>query len=182
MPSVVRKAKRDTDQTSESECDSGKENQRHSRILSHPKGSAGKKLSKDTKPKQSDWWSNLYTFIFIYVHFVSNWFSSAYWIWTSVSQTLLITVYWICIWIIMFTPAQILWEAVQNIYLLDSLLRTKEVGGASTLIRFRIIEKLYTLDKGFAVVQLSGHFINCPCSSLLKLLVHKNDYTVTGFT
>ncbi|KAK9979303.1 hypothetical protein ABG768_012739 [Culter alburnus] len=54
VASMVRKAKRDTDQTSESECDSGKENQRHSRILSHPRGSAGKKLSKDTKPKQSD--------------------------------------------------------------------------------------------------------------------------------
>ncbi|XP_077086567.1 leucine-rich repeat and coiled-coil domain-containing protein 1 [Siphateles boraxobius] len=54
VPSVVHKAKRDTDQTSESECDSGKENQRHSRILSHPRGSAGKKLSKDTKPKQSE--------------------------------------------------------------------------------------------------------------------------------
>uniref|UniRef100_A0A671L361 Leucine-rich repeat and coiled-coil domain-containing protein 1 n=1 Tax=Sinocyclocheilus anshuiensis TaxID=1608454 RepID=A0A671L361_9TELE len=54
VPSVIHKAKRDTDQTSESECDSGKENQRHSRILSHPRGSAGKKLTKDTKPKQSD--------------------------------------------------------------------------------------------------------------------------------
>lgn len=54
QPSVMRKAKRDTDQTSESECDSGKENQRHSRVLFHPRGSAGKKLSKDTKPKQSD--------------------------------------------------------------------------------------------------------------------------------
>ncbi|KAK2900884.1 hypothetical protein Q8A67_008999 [Cirrhinus molitorella] len=50
-PSVVRKAKRDTDQTSESECDSGKENQRHSRIMAHPRGSAGKKLTKDTTPK-----------------------------------------------------------------------------------------------------------------------------------
>ncbi|XDV27438.1 hypothetical protein PO909_030970 [Leuciscus waleckii] len=54
VPSVVHKAKRDTDQTSESECDSGKENQRHSRILSHPRGTAGKKLSQDTKPKQSE--------------------------------------------------------------------------------------------------------------------------------
>uniref|UniRef100_A0A672PZJ8 Leucine rich repeat and coiled-coil centrosomal protein 1 n=1 Tax=Sinocyclocheilus grahami TaxID=75366 RepID=A0A672PZJ8_SINGR len=54
VPSVIHKAKRDTDPTSESECDSGKENQRHSRILSHLRGSAGKKLTKDTKPKQSD--------------------------------------------------------------------------------------------------------------------------------
>ncbi|XP_058608321.1 leucine-rich repeat and coiled-coil domain-containing protein 1 [Onychostoma macrolepis] len=54
VPSVIHKAKRDTDRTSESECDSGKENQRHSRVLSHPRGSAGKKLTKDTKPKQSD--------------------------------------------------------------------------------------------------------------------------------
>ncbi|KAG1969766.1 leucine-rich repeat and coiled-coil domain-containing protein 1 [Pimephales promelas] len=53
VPSVVHKAKRDTDQTSESECDSGKENQRHFRILSHPRGSAGKKLSKDTKQSES---------------------------------------------------------------------------------------------------------------------------------
>uniref|UniRef100_A0A671LX62 Leucine-rich repeat and coiled-coil domain-containing protein 1 n=1 Tax=Sinocyclocheilus anshuiensis TaxID=1608454 RepID=A0A671LX62_9TELE len=37
VPSVVHKAKRDTDQTSESEFDSGKENQRQSRILSHPR-------------------------------------------------------------------------------------------------------------------------------------------------
>ncbi|XP_052405306.1 leucine-rich repeat and coiled-coil domain-containing protein 1 [Carassius gibelio] len=51
---VIHKAKRDTDQTSESECDSGKENQQLSRVLSHPRGSAGKKLTKDTKPKQSD--------------------------------------------------------------------------------------------------------------------------------
>ncbi|XP_073705761.1 leucine-rich repeat and coiled-coil domain-containing protein 1 [Garra rufa] len=57
-PFVVRKAKRDTDQTSESECDSGKENQRHSRILAHPRGSAGKKLTKDTKAKQSDCLTN----------------------------------------------------------------------------------------------------------------------------
>uniref|UniRef100_A0A672N9J1 Leucine-rich repeat and coiled-coil domain-containing protein 1 n=1 Tax=Sinocyclocheilus grahami TaxID=75366 RepID=A0A672N9J1_SINGR len=54
VPSVVHKAKRDTDQTSESEFDSGKENQRQSRILSHPRGSAGKRLAKDTKPKQSE--------------------------------------------------------------------------------------------------------------------------------
>ncbi|XP_050979845.1 leucine-rich repeat and coiled-coil domain-containing protein 1 isoform X2 [Labeo rohita] len=54
VPSVVHKAKRDTDQTSESECDSGKENQRHAKILAHPRGSAGKKLTKDTKTKQSD--------------------------------------------------------------------------------------------------------------------------------
>uniref|UniRef100_A0A9J7ZJC6 Uncharacterized protein n=1 Tax=Cyprinus carpio carpio TaxID=630221 RepID=A0A9J7ZJC6_CYPCA len=55
VPSVVRKAKRDTDQTSESECDRGKENQQQSRILSHSRRSAGKKkLTKDTKPKQSD--------------------------------------------------------------------------------------------------------------------------------
>uniref|UniRef100_A0A673L4T5 Leucine-rich repeat and coiled-coil domain-containing protein 1 n=1 Tax=Sinocyclocheilus rhinocerous TaxID=307959 RepID=A0A673L4T5_9TELE len=54
VPSVVHKAKRDTDQTSESEFDSGKENQRQSRILSHPRGSAGKRLTKDTKPKQSE--------------------------------------------------------------------------------------------------------------------------------
>ncbi|KAI4872481.1 hypothetical protein NFI96_017472 [Prochilodus magdalenae] len=51
--SVVRKAKKDTDLTSESECDSGKENQRRSRIPC-PKGTTGKKLVKDTKGKQSD--------------------------------------------------------------------------------------------------------------------------------
>ncbi|XP_036453284.1 leucine-rich repeat and coiled-coil domain-containing protein 1 isoform X2 [Colossoma macropomum] len=51
--SVVRKAKRDTDQTSESECDSGKENQRCSRIPC-PRGTSGKKLVKDTKGKRPD--------------------------------------------------------------------------------------------------------------------------------
>ncbi|XP_051555868.1 leucine-rich repeat and coiled-coil domain-containing protein 1 isoform X2 [Myxocyprinus asiaticus] len=54
LPSVVRKAKRDIDQTSESECDSGKESQQRSRIPTYPRGAAGKKMTKDTKPKQSD--------------------------------------------------------------------------------------------------------------------------------
>ncbi|KAA0719312.1 Leucine-rich repeat and coiled-coil domain-containing protein 1 [Triplophysa tibetana] len=54
LPSAVRKAKRDTDQTSESECDSAKENQRNSRIPVHPKGSAAKKPTKDNRPKQTD--------------------------------------------------------------------------------------------------------------------------------
>ncbi|KAL7876298.1 hypothetical protein AOLI_G00112610 [Acnodon oligacanthus] len=51
--SVVRKAKRDTDQTSESECDSGKEDQRRSRIPC-PRGTSGKKLVKNTKGRRSD--------------------------------------------------------------------------------------------------------------------------------
>ncbi|XP_072544246.1 leucine-rich repeat and coiled-coil domain-containing protein 1 isoform X2 [Salminus brasiliensis] len=51
--SVVRKAKRDTDQTSESECDNAKENQRHSRIPC-PKRTTGQKLLKDAKSKRSD--------------------------------------------------------------------------------------------------------------------------------
>ncbi|XP_051990262.1 leucine-rich repeat and coiled-coil domain-containing protein 1 isoform X2 [Xyrauchen texanus] len=54
LPSVVRKAKRDIDQTSESECDSVKESQQRSRIPTYPRGAAGKKMTKDTKPKQSD--------------------------------------------------------------------------------------------------------------------------------
>ncbi|XP_065132585.1 leucine-rich repeat and coiled-coil domain-containing protein 1 [Paramisgurnus dabryanus] len=53
LPSAVRKAKKDTDQTSESECDSTKENQRHSRIPARPKGSAAKKITKDIRPKSA---------------------------------------------------------------------------------------------------------------------------------
>ncbi|XP_066537463.1 leucine-rich repeat and coiled-coil domain-containing protein 1 [Hoplias malabaricus] len=51
--SVVRKAKRDTDQTSESECDSGKENQQRSRIPC-PRGNTRNKLVKQAKGKRSD--------------------------------------------------------------------------------------------------------------------------------
>uniref|UniRef100_A0A8B9GRR7 Leucine-rich repeat and coiled-coil domain-containing protein 1 n=1 Tax=Astyanax mexicanus TaxID=7994 RepID=A0A8B9GRR7_ASTMX len=51
--SVVQKAKRDTDQTSESECDSAKENRRLSRIPC-PRKTAGQKLVKEAKSKRSD--------------------------------------------------------------------------------------------------------------------------------
>lgn len=47
---TVRKAKRDTDRTSESDCDSGKENRRRSRI---PKSRA---KPKDVKGRRSDRW------------------------------------------------------------------------------------------------------------------------------
>ncbi|MBN3318467.1 LRCC1 protein, partial [Atractosteus spatula] len=59
-PSVVRKAKRDIDYTSESECDSAKENNkkgsRRSRIPKYRSSNkaTGKRLTKDTSGKRSD--------------------------------------------------------------------------------------------------------------------------------
>ncbi|XP_071347837.1 leucine-rich repeat and coiled-coil domain-containing protein 1 isoform X2 [Trachinotus anak] len=50
---TLRKAKRDTDRTSESECDSGKENKRRSRIPKYRK-SISRMTSKDTKGRRSD--------------------------------------------------------------------------------------------------------------------------------
>ncbi|XP_076828286.1 leucine-rich repeat and coiled-coil domain-containing protein 1 [Brachyhypopomus gauderio] len=53
VQSAVRKAKRDTDQTSESECDSTKENRVRSRIPC-PRGPRGKQVVKHGKLKGSD--------------------------------------------------------------------------------------------------------------------------------
>uniref|UniRef100_A0A4W4DPS3 Leucine-rich repeat and coiled-coil domain-containing protein 1 n=2 Tax=Electrophorus electricus TaxID=8005 RepID=A0A4W4DPS3_ELEEL len=53
VQTVVRKAKRDTDQTSESECDSAKENRVHSGIPC-PRSTMGKKVVKHPKHKGSD--------------------------------------------------------------------------------------------------------------------------------
>ncbi|XP_003975450.2 leucine-rich repeat and coiled-coil domain-containing protein 1 isoform X2 [Takifugu rubripes] len=49
-----RRAKRDTDRTSESECDSGKENRRRSRIHKHPNSISSKVSLKETKDRRSD--------------------------------------------------------------------------------------------------------------------------------
>lgn len=49
---MVRIPRRDTDRTSESECDSGKENQRHSRIPKHRNSTATK--TKESKGRRSD--------------------------------------------------------------------------------------------------------------------------------
>nr|XP_020490923.1 leucine-rich repeat and coiled-coil domain-containing protein 1 [Labrus bergylta] len=51
---TVRKAKRDTDRTSESECDSGKENRRRTRIPKHHSNVKSKTNSKETKSCRSD--------------------------------------------------------------------------------------------------------------------------------
>ncbi|XP_037644591.1 leucine-rich repeat and coiled-coil domain-containing protein 1 isoform X2 [Sebastes umbrosus] len=51
---TVRKAKRDIDRTSESECDSGKENRRRSRIPKHRNSITSRKTSKETKARRSD--------------------------------------------------------------------------------------------------------------------------------
>ncbi|XP_035491230.2 leucine-rich repeat and coiled-coil domain-containing protein 1 isoform X1 [Scophthalmus maximus] len=55
-PSAVtlRKAKRDTDRTSESECDSGKENRRCSRIPKHRNNIERRMTSKETRHRRSD--------------------------------------------------------------------------------------------------------------------------------
>ncbi|XP_053739191.1 leucine-rich repeat and coiled-coil domain-containing protein 1 isoform X2 [Synchiropus splendidus] len=50
----VRKAKRDTDQTSESDCDSVKENSRHSRIAKRPNPSKATKKINQGKGSESD--------------------------------------------------------------------------------------------------------------------------------
>ncbi|KAM8838456.1 leucine-rich repeat and coiled-coil domain-containing protein 1 isoform 2-T2 [Synchiropus picturatus] len=50
----VRKAKRDTDQTSESDCDSVKENSRHSRIAKRPNPSKATKKINQGKRSESD--------------------------------------------------------------------------------------------------------------------------------
>nr|XP_046265240.1 leucine-rich repeat and coiled-coil domain-containing protein 1 [Scatophagus argus] len=51
---TVRKAKRDTDRTSESECDSGKENRRRTRIPKHGNRITSRMTPKDTKGRRSD--------------------------------------------------------------------------------------------------------------------------------
>nr|XP_040027527.1 leucine-rich repeat and coiled-coil domain-containing protein 1 [Gasterosteus aculeatus aculeatus] len=51
---MVRKAKRDTDRTSESECDSGKENRRRSRIPKHRNSTTSKTTPKKIKGRRSD--------------------------------------------------------------------------------------------------------------------------------
>ncbi|XP_074544999.1 leucine-rich repeat and coiled-coil domain-containing protein 1 [Halichoeres trimaculatus] len=51
---TVRKAKRDTDRTSESECDSGKENRRRSRIPKHRSSTTSKTKPKEVKGRRSD--------------------------------------------------------------------------------------------------------------------------------
>ncbi|XP_030017144.1 leucine-rich repeat and coiled-coil domain-containing protein 1 isoform X1 [Sphaeramia orbicularis] len=50
----VQKAKRDTDRTSESECDSGKENRRRTRIPKHRNSIATRMSPKETKNRRSD--------------------------------------------------------------------------------------------------------------------------------
>ncbi|XP_070701868.1 leucine-rich repeat and coiled-coil domain-containing protein 1 [Pempheris klunzingeri] len=50
---TARRAKRDTDRTSESECDSGKENRRRSRIPKH-RNSTSKTTPKEAKGRRSD--------------------------------------------------------------------------------------------------------------------------------
>ncbi|XP_041660240.1 leucine-rich repeat and coiled-coil domain-containing protein 1 [Cheilinus undulatus] len=50
----VRKAKRDTDRTSESECDSGKENKRHTRIPKHRSSITSRTNSKERRSGRSD--------------------------------------------------------------------------------------------------------------------------------
>ncbi|XP_038573567.1 leucine-rich repeat and coiled-coil domain-containing protein 1 [Micropterus salmoides] len=51
---TVRKAKRDTDRTSESECDSGKENRRRCRIPKHHNYVTSRMTPKETKGRRSD--------------------------------------------------------------------------------------------------------------------------------
>lgn len=51
---TVRKPKRDTDRTSESECDSGKENRRRSRIPKHRNGVTKRITPKETKGWRSE--------------------------------------------------------------------------------------------------------------------------------
>ncbi|XP_031418909.1 leucine-rich repeat and coiled-coil domain-containing protein 1 [Clupea harengus] len=52
-PPLALRAKRDTDLTSESDCDSGKENRRRSKIPKQTRSSPGKKANKDTRGKPS---------------------------------------------------------------------------------------------------------------------------------
>lgn len=51
---TVRKAKRDIDRTSESECDSGKENRRCTRIPKHRNSVTTRMTTKETKSTRSD--------------------------------------------------------------------------------------------------------------------------------
>ncbi|XP_008284978.1 leucine-rich repeat and coiled-coil domain-containing protein 1 [Stegastes partitus] len=51
---MVRKAKRDTDRTSESECESGKENRRRTRIPKRCNSIASSTTTKETKGRRSD--------------------------------------------------------------------------------------------------------------------------------
>uniref|UniRef100_UPI0037E80C08 leucine-rich repeat and coiled-coil domain-containing protein 1 n=1 Tax=Semicossyphus pulcher TaxID=241346 RepID=UPI0037E80C08 len=51
---AVRKAKRDTDRTSESECDSGKENRRRTRIPNYRNSVTSRTNPKETKSRRSD--------------------------------------------------------------------------------------------------------------------------------
>ncbi|XP_031586981.2 leucine-rich repeat and coiled-coil domain-containing protein 1 [Oreochromis aureus] len=51
---MVRKAKRDTDRTSESECDSGKENRRRTRIPKYHDSITSSTTTKETKRSESD--------------------------------------------------------------------------------------------------------------------------------
>ncbi|XP_070830359.1 leucine-rich repeat and coiled-coil domain-containing protein 1 [Chaetodon trifascialis] len=51
---AVRKAKRDTDRTSESECDSGKENRRRSRIPKHSNSITSRTTPKEIRGRTSD--------------------------------------------------------------------------------------------------------------------------------
>uniref|UniRef100_A0A3Q0REY0 Leucine-rich repeat and coiled-coil domain-containing protein 1 n=1 Tax=Amphilophus citrinellus TaxID=61819 RepID=A0A3Q0REY0_AMPCI len=51
---VVRKAKRDTDRTSESECDSGKENKRRTRIPKYHNSITSTTTAKETRSTRSD--------------------------------------------------------------------------------------------------------------------------------
>ncbi|XP_069013866.1 leucine-rich repeat and coiled-coil domain-containing protein 1 [Embiotoca jacksoni] len=51
---MVRKAKRDTDRTSESECDSGKENRRRTRIPKHRNSVTSRTTTKETKSSDQE--------------------------------------------------------------------------------------------------------------------------------
>ncbi|KAK2895853.1 leucine-rich repeat and coiled-coil domain-containing protein 1 isoform X1 [Channa argus] len=51
---MLRKAKRDIDRTSESECDSGKENRRRTRIPKHCKSTKTRMTTKETLSRRSD--------------------------------------------------------------------------------------------------------------------------------
>lgn len=61
---TIQKAKRDIDRTSESECDSGMENQRRSRIPKHHNSVTLRIIPKETRDERSD----RYSCICIYLH------------------------------------------------------------------------------------------------------------------
>lgn len=68
----VRRAKRDTDRTSESECDSGKENRRRSRMSKHPHSITSKVTLKETKDRGSDRYFSVRAYICLKRFFFST--------------------------------------------------------------------------------------------------------------